>query len=81
MKSLKLEEYEQLFELEGYFSHEDVENLKELTEENLRDMGITKRGKLYYQITVTSNLITLQESIIVLIAKKIYNDIPYSRLF
>ena len=57
MESLKLKEYEQLFELEGYFSDEDVENLKELTEENLRDMGITKRGELHYQITVTSNLI------------------------
>ena len=38
-------EYADLFESEGYFSTEDVENLKQLTQEDLQDMGITKRGK------------------------------------
>lgn len=47
LESLNLKEYKELFELEGYFSGEDVENLKGLTKENLRDMGITKRGELY----------------------------------
>ena len=37
-------EYTDLFESEGYFSSEDVENLKQLREEDLQDMGINKRG-------------------------------------
>ena len=45
MKSLKLEEYKELFESEGYFTDEDVENLKGLTKKDLRSMGITKRGE------------------------------------
>ena len=45
-------EYTDLFESEGYFSSEDVENLKQLTEDDLRDMGITKRGnKLYNTVS------------------------------
>ena len=44
LKNLQLEEYEALFESEGYFSGEDVENLKGLTKKDLRGMGITKRG-------------------------------------
>ena len=44
LKSLKLEEYEKLFESEGYFG-KHVENLKALTEKDLQKMGITKRGE------------------------------------
>ena len=44
LKNLQLEEYEALFESEGYFSGEDVENLKGLTKKDLQGMGIAKRG-------------------------------------
>ena len=37
--------YEKLFELQGYFSHEDVIELKDLTENDLKAMGITKQGQ------------------------------------
>ena len=50
LKSLNLKEYEELFESEGYFSGEDVENLKGLTREDLTDMGITKRGEQLYSV-------------------------------
>ena len=46
MKNLKLEEeYKDLFEKHGYFSCEDVENLKALTKDKLKDMGIIEQGK------------------------------------
>ena len=44
LKGLKLRMYEKLFELEGYFSGEDVMELKNLTEKDLKAMGITKQG-------------------------------------
>ena len=40
-----MEEYEELFRSKGYFSSEDVENLKGLKENDLRVMGIKKRGE------------------------------------
>ena len=46
LESLKLGEYNGLFESEGYFSHEDIENLKDLTRNDLQRMGITKRGEI-----------------------------------
>lgn len=56
MKSLKLEEHERLFESEGYFSDEDVENLKGLTKEDLENMGIKKRGEWQMAIATTSKI-------------------------
>jgi len=44
LESLSLKEYEGLFESKGYFSKEDVENLKGLTRQDLQVMGISKRG-------------------------------------
>ena len=40
-----MEEYEDLFKSKGYSTSEDVENLKGLEENDLRAMGIKKRGK------------------------------------
>lgn len=57
MKSLKLEEYEALFESEGYFTDEDVENLKGLTKKDLRSMGITKRGENNIHGYITTEII------------------------
>lgn len=54
MKSLNLEEYKELFESEGYFSEEDVENLKGLKTTNLKDMGITQRGEQDIHITIVA---------------------------
>ena len=41
-----MSEYEGLFRAEGYETSEDIENLKGLTEKELRGIGIIKRGKL-----------------------------------
>ena len=44
MIGLHLSEYQELFEAEGYASAKDVDNLLHLTESDLLEMGITKRG-------------------------------------
>ncbi|XP_065897233.1 chitin synthase chs-2-like isoform X2 [Dysidea avara] len=46
LRNLKLPQYEELFESEGYSTDEDVENLKGLTEKHLRKMGITRRVEI-----------------------------------
>jgi len=44
---LELEEYTELFHAEGYKTEEDVENLKDLTSDELRAIGIHKRGTIH----------------------------------
>jgi len=44
LESLKLGPYKPLFRSEGYYTAEDVENLKGLTKKELQAMGITRRG-------------------------------------
>ena len=44
LKRLQLYEYTELFEREGYSTAEDIENLKDLGENDLKAMGISKRG-------------------------------------
>lgn len=44
---LELSEYAELFHREGYREAEDIINLKELDEQQLKDMGICKRGQYY----------------------------------
>ena len=44
LDSLKLGQYKPLFKSEGYYTAEDVENLKGLTKKELQAMGITRRG-------------------------------------
>ena len=41
---LEMEEYTELFHAEGYETKEDVENLKDLTSDELKAIGIRKRG-------------------------------------
>lgn len=45
MEGLELQGYKNLFESEGYFTGEDLENLKGLEKKDLQKMGITKRGQ------------------------------------
>ena len=44
LKRLQLYEYTELFEQEGYSTADDIENLKDLKENDLRAMGVSKRG-------------------------------------
>lgn len=44
LKRLQLHEYTELFEREGYSTADDIENLKDLKENDLRAMGVSKRG-------------------------------------
>ena len=61
LKRLQLYEYSELFEREGYSTDDDIENLKDLQENDLRTMGISKRGMnftvsdtiIWHNITVT----------------------------
>lgn len=54
---LELEEYTQLFHAEGYKTEEDVENLKGLTSDELKAIGIHKRGTAsYWKLTIASCL-------------------------
>ncbi len=45
LDSLELKEYAAIFHSEGYKSSEDMENLKELTIDQLKAMGIKKTGR------------------------------------
>ena len=49
LRNIKLDQYEELFKLEGYSTEEDLENLKGLTRTDLQSIGITRRGKLIPQ--------------------------------
>ena len=44
LHELEMEEYTELFHAEGYETKEDVENLKDLTSDELKAIGIRKRG-------------------------------------
>ena len=44
LRSLELEEYSYLLQQEGYESSADITGLKSLTENQLKAMGVTKRG-------------------------------------
>ena len=44
LQSLELEEYAQVFQDEGFERMEDIPNLKQLDEQQLKKMGIIKRG-------------------------------------
>ena len=46
LHELEMEEYTELFHAEGYETKEDVENLKDLTTDELEAIGIHKRGTL-----------------------------------
>ena len=45
LQRLELDEYTELFHAEGYRTEDDIENLKELTQERFVAMGIHKRGE------------------------------------
>ena len=47
LKRLEIPEYTELFHLEGYKTGDDIENLKDLQDEDLRALGISKRGRGY----------------------------------
>ena len=44
LEVLEMEEYKELFKREGFDKEDDLENLKSLNEEELKAMGIVKRG-------------------------------------
>ena len=50
LDSLKLSQYKPLFVAEGYYTAEDVENLKGLAKADLQSMGITRRGNIIFFI-------------------------------
>ena len=51
LKTLKMDEYIDIFHSAGYKTGEDVENLKELNKNELKKIGIHKRGRFTrYQI-------------------------------
>lgn len=52
LERLEIPEYAKLFHLEGYKTGEDIENLKDLKEKDLRALGILKRGIcwIYYDL-------------------------------
>ena len=41
---MEISEYTELLHLQGYKTGDDIENLKELKDEDLRALGISKRG-------------------------------------
>ena len=45
LRTLELQEYEELFSKQGYGTEDDIENLKDLQEKELREMGVHKRGE------------------------------------
>ena len=45
LSTLQMEEYIDVFHSAGYKTGEDVENLKELSEKEMRKMGINKMGE------------------------------------
>ena len=49
---MEIPEYTELFHLEGYKNGEDIENLKDLKEADLKAIGISKRGIYYMQATL-----------------------------
>lgn len=58
LKTLKMDEYIDIFHSAGYKTGEDVENLKELNKNELKKIGIHKRGMFtcyysYYKYTST----------------------------
>ena len=55
LERLQLCEYTELFEQEGYSTFEDIENLKDLEESDLRAMGVSKRGMYAYFIRAIHN--------------------------
>ena len=44
LEGVHLEEYLPQFNNEGYSTHEDIEHMIGMTRDDLRNMGITKRG-------------------------------------
>ena len=44
LHELEMEEYTELFHAEGYETKEDIENLKDVTTDELKAIGIHKRG-------------------------------------
>ena len=46
LKFIELGEYAPLFHREGYKWQQDFANMKDLNVQQLKDMGITKRGSL-----------------------------------
>ena len=60
LKRLQLYEYSELFEQEGYSTGADIENLKDLQENDLKAMGISKRGMNFI---VSDTIIWLNDTI------------------
>ena len=55
LRRLELDEYTNLFHAEGYRTEEDVENLKDLTSEELKAIGVHKRGAVAFESCVLDN--------------------------
>ena len=48
LQNLEMEEYTEVFHSAGYETESDIENLKELDDEELKKMGIVKMGNFQY---------------------------------
>ena len=47
LRTLQMEEYTEVFRRAGYSKEEDVENLKELDEKAINEMGVVKMGMMF----------------------------------
>ena len=56
LKTLGMEEYTEVFHRAGYKTGADVENLKEIDEQELKRMGIIKMGMNYYSGRTSATL-------------------------
>ena len=64
---LEIPEYTELFHLQGYKTGNDIENLKDLKDDDLRVIGISKRGK-------TFNLHAKMKRMLLLFSELIFRD-------
>ena len=56
LKTLGMEEYTKVFHRAGYKTGADVENLKEIDEQELKRMGIIKMGMNYYNRSLMQDI-------------------------
>ena len=57
LKTLEMEEYTEVFHRAGYKTEEDIENLKEIDDKELRRMGIVKMGTQHYPFSYMIELL------------------------
>jgi hypothetical protein len=59
LQTLEMEEYTEVFHRAGYKTEEDIENLKEIDDEELKRMGIVKMGMKHWLHSVAMILLLI----------------------